>query len=155
MNNLTKDEELIKKEQKLLKKTINLADELIELIFDYVPKIVKVFLSKQIYLEDHWLIRKHINKRDIENYIRTVVRQDNSFVFKQLLIENEKKWLNMKKYYYKNCIYANYLIFLHSYSLENESSNCRKLLIELIEELGLSKNRFKKKNIITYIRWKT
>ena len=155
MNNLTKDEELIKKEQKLLKKTINLADELIELIFDYVPKIVKVFLSKQIYLEDHWIVRKHINKRDIENYIRTVVRQDNSFVFKQLLIENEKKWLNMKKYYYKNCIYANYLIFLDSYSLENESSNCRKLLIELIEELGLSKNRFKKKNIITYIRWKT
>jgi hypothetical protein len=84
-----------------------------------------------------------------------MVRQDNSFVFNQLLIENEKKWLNMKKYYYKNCIYANYLIFLDSYSLENESTNCRKLLIELFEELGLSKNRFKKKNIITYIRWKT
>jgi len=155
MNNLIKDEELIKKEQKLLKNTRNLADELIELIFDYVPKIVKVFLSKHKYLEDHWLIRNHINKRDIENYIRTMVRQDNSFVFNQLLIENEKKWLNMKKYYYKNCIYANYLIFLDSYSLENESTNCRKLLIELFEELGLSKNRFKKKNIITYIRWKT
>jgi len=155
MNNLIKDEELLKKEQKLLKNTRNLADELIELIFDYVPKIVKVFLSKHNYLEDHWLIRNHINKRDIENYIRTMVRQDNSFVFNQLLIENEKKWLNMKKYYYKNCIYANYLIFLDSYSLENESTNCRKLLIELFGELGLSKNRFKKKNIITYIRWKT
>jgi len=31
----------------------NLPIELIELIFDYVPKIVKLFLSKQIYLEDH------------------------------------------------------------------------------------------------------
>ena len=133
----------------------NLPDELVGLIFDYIPKIVKVFLSKRVYLEDHWLIRNHINKRDTENYIRTIVRQDNSFVFNQLLIENKNKWLNMKKYYYKNCIYANYLIFLDSYSLDNESTKCRKLLIELFGELGLSKNRFKKKNIITYIRWKT
>lgn len=142
-------------EKELLKKTKYLADELVGLIFDYIPKIVKVFLSKEKYLEDHILIRKHINKRHIENYIRTMVRQDNSFVFNQLLIENEKKWLNMKKYYYKNCIYANYLIFLDSYSLENESTNCRKLLIELFGELGLNKNRFKKKNIISYIRWRT
>jgi len=133
----------------------NLPIELIELIFDYVPKIVKLFLSKQIYLEDHWIVRKYINKRDIENYIRAMIRQDNSFVFNQLLIENEKKWLNMTKYYYKNCIYGNYLIFLNSYSLENESTKCRKIIIKLLEELGLSKNRFKKKNIISYIRWKS
>lgn len=55
-----------------------------------MPKIVKLFLSKQIYLEDHWIVRKYINKRDIENYIRAMIRQDNSFVFNQLLIENEK-----------------------------------------------------------------
>uniref|UniRef100_A0A6C0KP18 Uncharacterized protein n=1 Tax=viral metagenome TaxID=1070528 RepID=A0A6C0KP18_9ZZZZ len=61
----------------------------------------------------------------------------------------------MKKYYYKNCIYSNYLIFLESYSIENESSKCRKIIIDLLEELGLSKNRFKKKNVIKYIRWKT
>lgn len=142
-------------EEDILKKIRYLSDELIEIISSYTPRIIKVFLSKKTYLEDHWLVRNHIDKRNIENYIRTMIRQDNSFVFKQLLLENEKKWLNMKKYYYKNCIYANYLIFLESYSIDNESTKCRKLIIDLLEELGLSKNRFKKKNIISYIRWKT
>ena len=146
---------LIKKEEKLLKNINYLADELVDLINSYIPKIVKVFLSKQFYLEDHLLIRNHIDKNNIENYFRTIIRQDNSFVFNQILNENKNKWLNMKKYYYKNSIYANYLIFLESYCIENESTNCRKLLIELFEELGLSKNRYKKKNIIKYIRWKT
>ena len=133
----------------------NLPIELVGLIYEYIPKIVKVFLSKQMYLEDHMIIRNYINKMNIEKYIRTIIRQDNSFVLNQLLIENVKKWLNMKKYYYKNCIYANYLIFLDSYSLENESTKCRQLILSLLEELGLTKNRFKKKNIIRYIRWKT
>jgi hypothetical protein len=133
----------------------NLPIELIGMIYEYIPKIVKVFLSKQMYLEDHMIIRNYINKMNIEKYIRTIIRQDNSFVLNQLLIENKKKWLNMKKYYYKNGIYANYLIFLESYSLENESTKCRQLILSLLEELGLTKNRFKKKNIIRYIRWKT
>ena len=133
----------------------NLPIELVGLIYEYIPKIAKVFLSKQMYLEDHMIIRNYINKMNIEKYIRTIIRQDNSFVLNQLLIENVKKWLNMKKYYYKNCIYANYLIFLDSYSLENESTKCRQLILSLLEELGLTKNRFKKKNIIRYIRWKT
>jgi hypothetical protein len=146
---------LIKEEEELLKNTVKLADELIGMIYEYIPKIVKVFLSKQMYLEDHMIIRNYINKMNIEKYIRTIIRQDNSFVLNQLLIENKKKWLNMKKYYYKNGIYANYLIFLESYSLENESTKCRQLILSLLEELGLTKNRFKKKNIIRYIRWKT
>ena len=60
----------------------------------------------------------------------------------------------MKKYYYKECIYGNYLNFIESYAIENESTNCRKLILKLFEEEGLSKNRHKK-NAIRYIRWKT
>jgi hypothetical protein len=142
-------------EVNLLKNINYLADEIVDSINSYIPKIVKVFLSKENYIRDHCMVRKYINKRNIENYFRTIIRQDNSFVFNQLLIENKNKWLNMKKYYYKNSIYSNYLIFLESYALENESTNCRNLLIEIIGELGLNKNRFKKKNIIKYIRWKT
>ena len=142
-------------EENLFKNINSLPNELVDEINSYIPQIVKVFLSKENYVRDHWLIRNHINKRNIENYFRTIIRQDNSFVFNKLIMENKNKWLEMKKYYYKNCIYSNYLIFLDSYCLENESTNCRKLLKELFEELGLSKNRYKKKNIIKYIRWKT
>lgn len=83
-----------------------------------------------------------------------MVRQDNDFVFRQLLVENFNRWLNMKKYYYKECIYSNYLSFLEEYAIENESTNCRNLLIDFSKEQGLSKNQHKK-NTIRYIRWRT
>jgi hypothetical protein len=124
------------------------------MIRSYIPEIVSVFLDKHQYLEKHYIIRDYISKRNIENYIRAMVRQDNEFVFRQMLIENWKKWLMMKKCYYKNTIYANYLVFLENYCLDNESIKCRKLINNLLEEEGLSKNQHKK-NVIKYIRWKT
>ncbi len=83
-----------------------------------------------------------------------MVRQDNDFVFKQLLVENYKRWSNMKKYYYKESIYSNYVHFLDSYAIDNDSTKCRKIIQELFKELGLSKNQHKK-NTIRYIRWRT
>ena len=51
-------------------------------------------------MEDHHLIRQYVEKRKIEQYIRDMVIQDNDFVFKHLLLENYKRWINMKKYYF-------------------------------------------------------
>jgi hypothetical protein len=82
-----------------------------------------------------------------------MVRQDNDFVFTQLLVENYNKWLNMKKYYYKECIFGNYLIFLESYAIDNDSVRCGKILFNLLEKETLSKNKHKK-NINKYVRWK-
>jgi hypothetical protein len=131
-----------------------LPNELVEIVYNYIPKSITMFLTKKMYIEDHHLIRKIINRRNIEKYIRSMVRQDNDFVFKLLLVENFKRWINMTKYYYKECIYGNYLNFLESYTIDNQATKCRKLLIDLFEEQGLSKNQHKKKTI-KYIRWKT
>jgi hypothetical protein len=131
-----------------------LSDELIDVIYSYIPKSVTIFLTKKNYIKEHYLLRNYINKRYIEQYIRTMVRQDNEFVFNLLLVENYKRWLNMKKYYYKECIYGNYINFLESYAIDNKSLKCRKLIINLFEEQGLNKNQHKK-NIIRYIRWTT
>ena len=60
----------------------------------------------------------------------------------------------MKNYYYKNGIHSNYIVFLESYAIDNESVKCRKIIGELFEELGLRKNQHKK-NSIKYIRWKS
>ena len=138
----------------LLRNINNLTDELISEVYSYVPKIVKLFLTKKNYIHDHHLMKQHINKSNIENYYRAMIRQDNDFVLKQLLVENQKKWFNMKKYYYKTGIYTNYITFIYSYAIENQSTKCRKLIFELFQELGLNKNQHKK-NIIKYIRWKT
>jgi hypothetical protein len=111
-------------------------------------------LTKEKYIEGHHIIRQFISKIKIEQYIRAMVRQDNDFVFKYLLMENYKRWLNMKKYYYKEAIYSNYLNFIDSYAIDNQSTNCRKLIIKLFQEQGLSKNQHKK-NTVRYVRWKT
>jgi hypothetical protein len=138
-----------------LKNVNNLPYELIDIIYEYLPKSVTIFLTKKNYLQEHYLIiKKYINGERIENYIRTMIRQDNDFVLRQLLVENYRRWLNMTKCYYKTCIYTNYITFLESYAIDNESIKCRKLIIDFFEELGLRKNQHKK-NVIKYIRWKT
>jgi hypothetical protein len=81
-----------------------------------------------------------------------MIRQDNAFVFEQLLTENYVKWLNMRDYYHKDCIYINYLIFLESYIIDNESLKCKKIIDELFTELGFNKNQHKKKSFKYYIR---
>ena len=63
----------------------SLPDVIIDIIHSYIPKVVTIFLTKENYLKDHYLIRKIIDKRKIEQYIRAMVRDDNDFVLKHLL----------------------------------------------------------------------
>ena len=83
-----------------------------------------------------------------------MVRRDYAFVFKQILKENSQKWLDLKNYYYQEYNYSNYLYFLSSYCIDNDSPKCRYLINELFNELGISKNQHKK-NIRRHISWKT
>lgn len=128
--------------------------EMVDIIYSYIPKSITMFLTKKNYVENHHLIKEFIDKRKTEQYIRTMVRYDNDFVFEHLLVENYNRWLNMKKYYYRECIYGNYLNFIESYAIENEATKCRQIIHKFLEEQGLSKNQHKK-NRIKYIRWRS
>jgi hypothetical protein len=132
----------------------NLPNEIKDYIKEYIPLYVYAFLNKTFYLENHKFIRKYIDRYQIENYIRNTIRRDNEFVFLQILKENYKKWLEIKKYEYKWEVFSNYLYFISSYALENESYKCFYLVNDLLEEIGLNKNQHKK-NSIKHIRWKT
>jgi hypothetical protein len=149
--NIKKDIETYKNNTNTFLYLRKLPNDIKTIIFSYIPKIITIFLNKNIYIENHNLIRTYINKKNIENYIRKTVRQDNDFVFKQILNENLIKWLQLRNYYYRNCIYSNYIIFLNSFCIDNESHKCKKIIIELMEKLGFTKNQHKKK-YIKYIR---
>ena len=136
----------------LIKNINELPDELKDIISSYMMEKVTIFLTKNNYIQNHTKIARYINRKQMENYIRTMIRQDNDFVFGILLKENWRRWIQMKKYYYKTCIYINYLYFLESYCLDNKSERCRKNVLDLIAEQGISKNQHKK-NVVTYIRW--
>jgi hypothetical protein len=135
----------------LLKKIYNLPEDMIKIIKEFLPKKFLVFINRENYDLYHHLVKKYIF--DYENYIRDMIRRDNSFVFEYILKENYKKWENIKQYKYKNMIFKNYFYFTISYCIENESTNCRNIINLFLKLHGLGKN-LHKKNVVKYIRWK-
>jgi hypothetical protein len=131
-----------------------------KLPFDLINGIKKYILNKKIifvnrekYITNHYLIRDLIPKMNFERYIRNIVYLDFDFVFSQILQENYLKWFQIKQYLYKNVIYKNYVYFIKYFCIENNSEKCRIMLNLFLEKLGLCKNQHKK-NIIRNIRWK-
>jgi hypothetical protein len=129
-----------------------LPSELIDLIKEYIPKIILVITNKTNYYLYHNLLRKSIKK--YESYTRDTIRRDNLFVFELLLKENITKWIHNKNYNYKNIVFNNYLSFITYYCSENNSDKCTNYILSLLKEQGLCKNQHKK-NIIKHIKWTT
>ena len=146
MNNETKIE------YKILRKTKKLPRELKDIIFEYIPEKVRIFLNKTLYLANHYLVRSYIPHDNIELYYRSLVRQDNNFVFRLILFENYWRWINIRQYYYKGSIFLNYLYFIRAYCIENEAIKCIEVINNFFKQVGLEKNLHKKK-VIQYIKW--
>lgn len=152
-------EELIKEkqidEEDVLQKIDKLPDELIRIIYSYLPIRVITFLSKDLYIHNHHLISEYILKGNRENYIRDIIRRDHGFVFSHLLNENFIKWIfEIKNYKYKTTIYNNYLYFVKDFCLIHESTKCRNIIHDFFLKHELCKNQHKK-NHVRNIRWKT
>jgi hypothetical protein len=132
------------KKEELMQNIMKLPEVLVDIVYEYIPLSTKTFLTRKNYCENHHLVKSYINKRQYENYIRCMVRQDNSFVFSFLMNENIIIWGRIYNYLYKDYTYSNYLLFLHEYCIENESTRCREIVDNYIEILRLTKNRHKK-----------
>jgi hypothetical protein len=130
-----------------------LPEDLIPVIYDFIPLKTLIFLNKKMYLKNHKLVRKYIQRTQYENYIRAMVRRDNDFVFGLLIQENFERWLFFKKYTYKTTLFSNYIYFLLEYCIENESDKCKQIVNRYIVNSGLSQNQHKK-NTIKSIRWR-
>ena len=127
--------------------------DLINEIKKYIQNKNLIFINREKYITNHYLIRDLIPKINFERYIRNIVYLDFVFIFSQILHENYLKWFQIKQYLYKNVIYKNYIYFIKYFCIENNSEKCRILINSFLEKLGLCKNQHKK-NIIKHIRWK-
>lgn len=131
--------------------TKRLPEELVKYIKEYIPKKKLVFTNRENYNLYHHLIKPYI--KDYESFIRSMIRQDNEFVFKKIVEENYRTWYEIRQYKYKNMIFNNYLYFVINFCIENDSNNCIKILSYFLKEHGLCKN-LHKKNVVKYIKWK-
>uniref|UniRef100_A0A6C0E2E1 F-box domain-containing protein n=1 Tax=viral metagenome TaxID=1070528 RepID=A0A6C0E2E1_9ZZZZ len=131
-----------------------LPTELKNQILEYLPLRYAVFLNKQTYFMYHKLIKKWIPTTSYDNYIRFIVRNDYNVCFQQLINDNYKSWIKLKKYKYNNIIYSSYCNFLNCYCIENQSNKCRAIVLHFLSEnQGISKNQHKNNSYI-HIRWK-
>jgi hypothetical protein len=140
------------KEQQCLSLINRLPDELVREIYDYLPGLTKMVLSKTLYNKHHSCVKRSITTLNLyDNYVRDMIRQDFSFIFNSICTENLKYWIKPKKCTYKNKTFATYSDLLENLCFETNSTKCRNELKEVFENAGLSKNRHKK-NIVKIIK---
>jgi len=137
----------------LLSRIAKLPDEMIDIIKSYIPITTLRLLDKSNYELHHKYIRQSIPYNLYETYVRSMVRKDYDYVFRNILDENFDRWLKIKKYQYQDTIFLNYLYFLKCYCIENQSMNCKNVIDKYLELSGLDKNQHKK-NISRSIRWR-
>lgn len=145
MNNKAKKERENNKETEEAKslfiiQKIYLPDEIKDIILSFLPVRTRMLLSRQYYIDHHYLFKSMVKQDMYENYIRTMIRKDCDFVFRLILQENIKRWVHIKKYVYKNLIFSNYYFFLRLFCIENESPRCRRVLVVFLNESGVKIN---------------
>jgi len=125
-----------------------LPDDVVRLILAFVPVQTLVCTNKRFYELYHPTLRKRIPL--FIAYVRDTVKRDNEFVFSYIVRENIEEWLKNREYRYKNMVFNNFIYFLHHFCLEQDSEQCRQVLLAYFANLDLKKN-LHKKNIVKYI----
>jgi hypothetical protein len=120
-------------------------------IKDYIPYEYLMLTNKHYYKLYHSTIRNKI--RNYENYIRDTIKRDNDFVFRTIVNENYKRWMDIRQYIYKTTRYKNYIYFINDFCIEHESNKCRSTLAGFLEQHGLCQNQHKK-NVRRSIKWR-
>jgi len=119
----------------------NLPGDLVNIIFEYLPTETMKCTNKINFFKgikdkfDENLTRKNIN-----NYMRYVIRNDLIFPFKYLL-EINNQWFKAIKYKFDIASYPSYIVYLKELALKNNSQKC----YEYIKDInGMRKKKYKK-----------
>jgi hypothetical protein len=126
---------------------LNLTDDLINIIYNFIPNIELIFINKKYYFTYHYLMENNVFPN---SYMRFVLRNDFNFIFNNLIETNylKNRYITRNDIRYKN---KNKSIFLLlDYSIQNNSNKCKIILDKFIKDNGLVLNRYKnkrKKNI--------
>lgn len=124
--------------------------ELIELIWNNLSPLNKIFLNKKYYIKFNHLIDGLVT--NYESYIRDIIRNDYSFSFNYILKRQFIRWLRKVNYKYNNIIYSDYLNFILNYCASNNSSKCSYLINLQLNLSGLKKD-WCKNSRIKYNQW--
>mgnify|MGYP001089469132 CR=1 FL=1 len=129
-----------------------LPEVIVSIINSYIPPTTLVWLNKEYYNKHNNVVKSIIHPSRFEDYIRDMVRNNNVFVLRHIILENINRWIKMKRWRYKNIIYYDYIHFIFNYAIENEAYKSRDLIDKVATQIfGI---KWHKKNGIKYIRTK-
>jgi hypothetical protein len=125
-----------------------LPDDVLDIIFDYINPKCKIFLNKEYYNKYHYLVKSMVKKEDYLNYVKDIIKNNYTFVFKKIL---EEEFFNFKKekIIVKNKRYKSLLHYFHNFCILTKSIDCRKL----IEEKMDLPFKYIKKTSVRNIKW--
>jgi hypothetical protein len=121
-----------------------LPEDIVHYIYNFVPYHIKCLLSAKNYekynkyhLEymDEFVYGNKLKlgkKFTFDTYVRRLIKNDNYYVFKFVLLDNFKIWKKMKKKRYKNFNYKSKLLFYSFYCIENKSNKCLEKIKEYL-----------------------
>ena len=120
------------KEKQYLLLILKLPEDIQKYIQQFLPLKTLVWLDKKTYVKNNYIITKSIKRYD--SYIRDIIRNDNHFVFLQVMREKFNLWNVNKKYFYKKIIYKNFIYFLINLCNHSESTNCKNIITQMLNE---------------------
>ena len=124
---------------------------IINIIYDFIRPQERVTLNRANYITYHTCLI--FPARNLESFIRKVVRRDVTLVFGFHLLKNIDRWVKvMRNYRYSSMIYPNYLKFLDAYCVIHDSNNCRSAIHDMVLKHNLG-NNWHKNNRIRNIKW--
>jgi hypothetical protein len=112
---------------------IHLPQELMDIIFSYIPDMSKLRLNKYYFKKYHHLVRSKIKNNQTEKYIRYMVRRNNYFIIDHLINENYDRWMQISNYRHKSHRFYDYVEFLLNYCIEYDSNECADKIRQCIK----------------------
>jgi hypothetical protein len=125
-----------------------LNDDVIGVIKSFLPKEIRVWLSRDDYVADHSVIKQMIPADRYDQYIHDVIKHDHSFVFTQILREQFDKFHRWKRFEKDGNRHHSYLTYLRDKCLEVNSLKCANAIDDFAEVKGFSPNWYKRRSII-------
>ena len=85
-----------------------LGDDILNLIYSYIPPASLYLLTKSQYILHHEAIALIPSKHAYHNFIRDVIRNKRDYVFSQIVKEHLFIWNTWNLYRFQNSTYNNY-----------------------------------------------
>lgn len=122
-------------------------NEILELIWDFVPLETKVYVTKKYYEKYHEKILYPKIKPHYSSFIRYTVRENMYYVF-QMHLNYYNLWLSMRNWKYQKQIFCNFADYVSFISSKN--GKILYLLKDFEKEHDKNKHRNKR---IKYNKW--